>query len=88
MIEKIKSYGSYALSLAVVILGVFLSFRNRKLKQVESELVTERSNSVVKESDHDREIAKHEADDLVDSYDRLKHEYDTASHGAGGDSDL
>lgn len=88
MLEKVKSAAIYILGLVTLILGALLFRQQRKTASSESALATEKANSVVKESDHDRQIAKNEADRRVTDYESLKREYDRSSHGAGGDTDL
>jgi hypothetical protein len=86
--NTLKTYLSAALAVAVAILGALLFRQQRKAENAESELATEKANTVVKETDHDREIAKVHADELVANYERLKREYDTRSGGSGGDTGL
>jgi hypothetical protein len=86
--NKIKSAAQYILGLAVLILGALFFTQRRKTESAESQLATEKANAVVKESDHDREIAKEHADRLVSDYESLKRRYDDAANGSGGDPDL
>lgn len=83
MIEKLKSYLNYAVGLVILILGGILLNRNRKLQKTESELATAVAKNATQENDNDRAIAKTHADDLVKSYDELKHEYDENRTGGG-----
>lgn len=86
MIEKVKEWANYVLGLGVLVLSALLLSSRRKTQALEGEIATEKANAAVKETDHDREIAKQEADCLVASYDALKRDYD--NNGAGGDTDL
>lgn len=86
MIERIKKYALGGLAVVVAVLSGLLFASRRRNRDLESEVATEKSNAVVKESDHDRAIAKQEADGLVNSYESLKRKYDES--GSGGDTDL
>ncbi len=72
MIQKIKSYLNYVLSLAVVILGYLAFNRNRKLQQAESELAQEKSTNAIKDNEEARLAARAHADELVDEYEKLR----------------
>ena len=88
MTDKIKSAFTYLLGVVTLILGALFFAQRRKNESLESELATEKADAVVTEIDHDRQIAKAEADRLVADYESLKRRYDDAANGSGGDTDL
>lgn len=88
MIDKIKSYGILILTAVIGILSALFLRQSRKTSKAESELVNAIADNKIQGVDHDKELAKAHADDLVDSYTELKSKYDAASHGAGGDTKL
>ena len=83
MVEKIKLYAGYILGLATLVLSALLFRQSRKTEGAEAELAKAVTKNLTQENDHDREIAKTEADSLVDSYERLKREYDGSGSGEG-----
>lgn len=83
-LEKVKSAINYVAGLLIALLAILLFRQQRKTESAESELATEKANSAVKEIDHDREIAKQEADALVVDYERRKREYDESKLGGDG----
>jgi hypothetical protein len=84
VVEKIKSSVAYILGVIAFILGALFYAQRRKTDSVESELATEKSKEAVKENDHDRQIAKENADNLVADYERRKREYDESKLGGDG----
>ena len=88
MIEKIKTYGIFILTAIIGVLSALFLRQSKKTEQAKSELESALADNKIQGVDHDREIAKVHADELVDSYSELKSKYDAASHGAGGDTDL
>lgn len=86
IVEGLKKYVFGGLAVVVAVLSGLLFASRRRNRDLESEVATEKANAVVKESDHDRAIAKQEADGLVNSYESLKRKYDES--GSGGDTDL
>lgn len=83
MIEKIKSYGILILTAVIGILSALFLRQSRKTSKAESELANALADNKIQGVDHDREIAKHNADALVKSYDELKSEYDENRTGGG-----
>jgi hypothetical protein len=86
--NKLRNYLTAALGVLSAILAALLMRKTKQASNLESALATEKANTAIKENDHDREIAKQHADDLVRNYDELKRKYDDAAGGAGGDSGL
>ena len=86
--NKLRNAMTYILGAIAVILGVLLSFRNRKLQRTEADLANALADKRITEADHDREIAKAHADALVNSYDDLKRRYDERAGGSGGDTEM
>lgn len=72
MIEKLKSYSSYALGLAILVLSALLFRKSRQLDSTQSELSHEKTTTEIKLNDQAREAAKQSADSLVDDYERSK----------------
>lgn len=72
MIDKIKQYASYVLGLAVLILSALFLRQSRKTDAVESELAHEKTSTEIKLNDQARKAARDTANDLVESYERLK----------------
>ncbi len=72
MIEKLKSYLSYASGLAILVLSALLFRKSRKLEATESELAHEKTTTEIKLNDQAREAAKSTADELLANYERLK----------------
>jgi hypothetical protein len=72
MIDKIKGYVNYALGLAVLVLSALLFRQKRVTEKTESELAKAVSNAEIRENEHDRQIAKEHADNLVDEYHKLR----------------
>lgn len=72
MMERLKSALNLIFGAAIVILGAILFNRNRKVQSLESEVAKEKANDAIKENEHDRQIARDNADALVDDYERSK----------------
>lgn len=72
MIAKIKSYASYILSLAVLILSALFYAQKRKTENAQSELAHEKSSTEIKWNEKDRQAARDHANDLLDNYERLE----------------
>jgi ABC-type nickel/cobalt efflux system permease component RcnA len=70
--EKVKQILEKISYLIIVILGYVLFDRNRKLQQAETDLAREKTNGEIKSNEAERQIAKNNADQLVDEYDRSK----------------
>lgn len=77
MLNKIKEYAGYVFAGVIAILGALLYRQNKKTDQVESDLAGAIAKNKVQEVDHDREIAKQNADALVNDYERRKSEYES-----------
>lgn len=84
--SKLKSYVYAIGAFIIALLGVLLLRKTRQVESAQSDLANAVAKNRTQESDHDREIAKKEADGLVSAYDKLKRDYDNS--GAGGDTDL
>jgi hypothetical protein len=84
MLEKVKNYVLGGLSFLALLLGALLFRSSRRNGQLESEVATEKANAVVKENDHERQIAKEHADRLVIDYESAKREYDESKLGGAG----
>lgn len=72
MIEKLKSYLSYASGLAILVLSALLFRQRRVADKLQSELAHEQNTTEIKLNDQAREAARANADDLVAEYERLK----------------
>ena len=72
MIEKIKRILNALVGPVIIILGYFLYNRNRELQRAESELIKEKANAEIKANEAERQMARDNANDLVEQYERLK----------------
>ena len=79
--SKLRNTLTSILGLMTLILGLLLFRQKRVTEKTESELANALADKRITEADHDREIARKEADALVKSYERLKSEYDKAHTG-------
>lgn len=83
MIEKIKTNALAILAAVVAVLAALLFRQSKKTAQVEGELAGAQAENRIQGVDHDREIAKIHADELVDDYARKRAEYDENKLGGG-----
>lgn len=72
MIEKIKSFTNYILGLGILILSALLLRQKRIADKTESDLAKATIDTEIRENEHDRQIAKEHADNLVDEYHKLR----------------
>lgn len=72
MLEKLKSYLSYASGLVILVLSALLFRKSRQQDATQAELAHEKTTTEIKLNDQAREAARANADDLVAEYERLK----------------
>lgn len=72
MLEKIKSYLSYASGLAILVLSALFFSQKRKTERVESELASAITKTEISLNDQATEAARTHADRLVEDYEKSK----------------
>jgi hypothetical protein len=72
MIEKIKQYLSIFYGGVILILAALLFRQEKKTQSAESQLANAVALKEIDQNEHDREIAKSNADSLVNAYDKLR----------------
>lgn len=72
MLEKLKSYAAAIAAVVIAVLSALLFRQKRQTRSLESALITEKADNVIKENERDRQIARDNADQLVAEYERLK----------------
>lgn len=87
MWEKIKGSFLYIAAPIAAVFGYiyYLSMDRNKLKQ---ELASKDAQKNIDGILTKKDEAKKDADQLEDEYNKLKSDYDSESHGAGGDTNL
>ncbi len=70
--EKIKQYAATLYGLIILILGALLFRQNKRTESVESELASQKAQEGVRTNEAERQIARDNANGLVESYERLK----------------
>lgn len=86
--NKLRNYLSAVLAILAAILGALLFRKTKQTEQAQFELANAIADKRITEADHDREIAKKHANDLVATYERMRKQYDERSGGSGGDTKL
>lgn len=74
MIEKLKSYASYLFGLAILVLSAMLFRKSKQLDETKSELAANLAKGAIRENEAERQMARDNANALVDEYERLKRE--------------